>query len=235
MQPASNEQFTNAMIDLVNNMLQSNRLINDMNMLPLPESNINAFGNSIGLNNILQQSIEDAKPVYKNVISDDAKESLETIKYSSDLSCNLCAITQEEFKEGQDIIRLPCGHCFNKVSILEWLETTKAECPTCRYALPSKEIKDYEKISEDSISDDDDDEDVEADVEEEENDLSQNLVYTRIMRRFVTPPAGVFMDRDITRRYLSRNIQYLHNEEDDIELQAMLFQSLSASQDISGN
>ena len=63
----NNEQFTNAMIDLIDNMIHSNRLIRDINMIPFPESNINAFGNSIGLNNILQRSIEDAKPVYKNV------------------------------------------------------------------------------------------------------------------------------------------------------------------------
>ncbi len=238
----NNEQFTNAMIDLIDNMIHSNRLIRDINMVPFPESNINAFGNSIGLNNILQRSIEDAKPVYKNVISDDGKEKLDNLIYSTDLklydlSCNICPITQEEFKDGDEIIKLPCGHYFNKISILEWLENSKAECPVCRHALPSKEIKIMEKNSETStpdVSDDDEDDDVDADVEEE-NDLSQNLIYTRILRRYVAPPPGVFMNNNITRNYLSRNIQYMHNDEDDLELQTILFQSLSASQDVSGN
>ena len=45
----------------------------------------------------------------------------------------------------------------------------------------------------------------------------------------------LFMNNNITRNYLSRNIQYMHNDEDDLELQTILFQSLSASQDVSGN
>ena len=237
MQPA-NEQFTNAVVDLVNNMVQSNRLIRDINSLPFPESNINSFGNSLGLNNVLQESIEDHMSVYKYVITDEAKDSLETISYSSGLSQNFCAITQEEFKEGQEIIRLPCGHCFNKISILEWLETTKAECPSCRHALPHKEVRAIKENDNDDTSSSGSievEEDSDAQVEEEENDLSQNMVYTRILRRFVVPPRSLFLNTNVTRNYLAQNIQYMHNEEDDIELQSMLFQSLAATHDISGN
>ena len=234
----TNEEIANAMIDMIDNMMHSNRLIRDINMVPFPESNINAFGNYIGLNNILQHSIEDAKPVYKNVISDDGKEKLENLIYSSDmnvsdLSCNICPITQEDFKDGDEIVKLPCGHYFNKISILEWLENIKAECPICRHNLPSKEIKLIEKISETTTANMSDEEDTNA-IVEDENDLLQNLIYTQLSRRLIQP-TGAIINNNITHNYLSRNIQYMHNDEDDLELQTMLFQSLYASQDVSGN
>lgn len=243
-----NEEVANAMLGLINSMfrpIRSNTLFHDMNMLPFPESNNNAFGNSIGLNNILQRSIEDAKPVYKNVISDDGKAKLENLIYSSDLnlsnlSCNICPITQDEFKDGDEIIKLPCDHYFNKKSILEWLENSKAECPVCRYKLLSKEIKIEENL-ENSIFDISNanaetnaNEDADA-IVEEENDLSQNLIYTQILRTFVVPPPDAFINNNITRNYLSQNIQYMHNNQDDLELQTILFQSLYDSQDVSGN
>ena len=52
------------------------------------------------------------------------------------------------------------------------------------------------------------------------------MVYTRILRRFVVPPRSLFLNTNVTRNYLTQNIQYMHNEEDDIELQSMLFQKI---------
>ena len=46
-----------------------------------------------------------------------------------------------EFKENEEICKLPCGHIFNKECIHKWLEKEQARCPVCRYELSSKEIK----------------------------------------------------------------------------------------------
>ena len=52
-----------------------------------------------------------------------------------------CPITLIDFKENQDIIKLPCNHCFIPDAILHWLEKEKAECPMCRLKLDHITIK----------------------------------------------------------------------------------------------
>jgi hypothetical protein len=52
-----------------------------------------------------------------------------------------CPITQEAFKEGDDILILPCEHMFSKESIIHWLENEKAICPLCRFELDCVEEK----------------------------------------------------------------------------------------------
>ena len=46
-----------------------------------------------------------------------------------------------DFKEGDKIAKLPCGHIFDAESILKWLKKEDARCPVCRKKLPSKEVK----------------------------------------------------------------------------------------------
>ena len=52
-----------------------------------------------------------------------------------------CPMTLNEFKEGDDIAELPCGHIFERCAILKWLEEENVCCPVCRTELPSKEVK----------------------------------------------------------------------------------------------
>ena len=52
-----------------------------------------------------------------------------------------CSISFIEYKDGDEISKLPCGHIFNKESILKWLLKEQAKCPVCRYKLSSKEVK----------------------------------------------------------------------------------------------
>ena len=229
---SSNNPFTNSIIQLINDMLTSGRVIDDIYRLPFPESSVNAFGNSVGLGNVLQRSISDAKPVYKNVISDEGKEELQSLDFTNDLSCNICPITQEEFKEGENIVKLPCGHYFNRKSILEWLENTKAECPLCRHELPSKEVPDLEEDSSDSDEDTDDEDEPMLPLlpppQTENINAPDNELYSRIMSRFVRPPPDMFSDDDTTRVYLSQNIQHMHNVVDDYDLQVTLLLSLQS-------
>jgi hypothetical protein len=80
--------------------------------------------------------------LYKNVISDEGKASIKKIKYkSNDVFNASCPISLIDFEEDQEVISLPCNHCFLPESIEKWLQEEKAECPVCRLKLKSKEIK----------------------------------------------------------------------------------------------
>ena len=43
----------------------------------------------------------------------------------------LCPISLEEFKDGDDLVELPCKHLFLKDSITTWFKS-KTSCPVCR-------------------------------------------------------------------------------------------------------
>ena len=96
----NNNNFLNILSNLLNNNLQNN--------------NINEL-----LNRTLNQ-----KAVYKKVIDEKGLEQIETIKYNSDEypDDKHCPISFIDFKQGEEINKLPCGHIFHKESICKWLE-----------------------------------------------------------------------------------------------------------------
>ena len=93
---------------------------------------------------ILFNSLYDTHPV-KSVISNEEKANLIPFKYKdckNKEKHSICPIFQEEFKDDDDIIQLPCEHAFFVEPILKWLSNEKAECPVCRYKFESVEISD---------------------------------------------------------------------------------------------
>ena len=100
-------------------------------------------------NNILNQSLYD-KPKYKKVISkEDMDKYLKISKYNVDdkeLINTCCPIFQVDFKNKDDIIKLPCKHCFAPEAISKWLKEEKNECPVCRYEFNYEEIVNKEAI-----------------------------------------------------------------------------------------
>ncbi|KAF8112473.1 hypothetical protein N665_0064s0100 [Sinapis alba] len=50
----------------------------------------------------------------------------------SDMSCTICL---EEFKNGVNVVELPCGHEFDDACIAHWFATDHI-CPLCRFELP---------------------------------------------------------------------------------------------------
>jgi ABC-type antimicrobial peptide transport system permease subunit len=87
---------------------------------------------------------------YKDVISSDGLKLLTRTTYTKNVCSNdNCPISQEDFKEGDEITVLPCKHGFKNGTVEKWLETQRPECPICRYKFDSVEIKnkDYRDIS----------------------------------------------------------------------------------------
>ena len=104
------------------------------------------------ITNLLNRTLNE-KAVYKKVLDEKGLEQIKTIKYSEEKfpDDKHCPISFIDFKQGEHICQLPCGHIFHKDSILQWLEKEQARCPVCRHELSSKEIKN-EDISQNIIS-----------------------------------------------------------------------------------
>ena len=102
------------------------------------------YENAIYENAINLSFVENAK--YKNILSSEGETQLRHLKYKKELNLNEnCPIMTTTFEEDQDIITLPCNHCFEPEAISKWLKEEKAECPVCRFKLLSKEIKELKE------------------------------------------------------------------------------------------
>ena len=64
----------------------------------------------------------------------------------------------EKFNDDDDIIQLPCSHCFHVEPIIHWLTEESCECPVCRYKFDSMEkntrhIESDESVEIDNLDD----------------------------------------------------------------------------------
>jgi len=131
----------NPRIQLLNNLIniiQGNQLNENVSMLPLAGNIVLPQHSQV--RSILQQSLFE-KNLYKNVLSEEGEKEIEKIIYNkNNLDQHSCCISFEDFKEGQEVYKLPCGHIFSD-SIFTWLKEESNKCPVCRYELSHKEIK----------------------------------------------------------------------------------------------
>lgn len=131
--------------NVILNALLGNSVMNDVVLNDVVVTDIDNENNFI--DSIISNTLNDKK-AYKNVISEEGKKSIKIIEYTRDDKFNpSCPITLVDFEEGEKVSVLPCNHCFNTNAIEIWLENEKAECPVCRLALNSKEIKDESNLS----------------------------------------------------------------------------------------
>jgi len=98
-------------------------------------------------NQVIQGSQDTLQPVEKHIITEEAKQelyeyifSITDERFNEEKYNNICPISLEDFRDGDNIIEIPCKHRFIKENILTWLEEQSASCPVCRYELDSKKI-----------------------------------------------------------------------------------------------
>ena len=129
----------------------------------------------------LQSSLYDRNPI-RHVITEQVKNTLIPIKFreANDIENNLkCAILCETFKDDDDIIQLPCNHCFFVEPIMKWLTNDSCECPVCRYKFDSMEKNTREEKEEEEKEEEEEviehiEENIE-DIEEIEEDIEENI------------------------------------------------------------
>lgn len=89
---------------------------------------------------IIERSLYE-QAAFKQVISPIAKELLSSIMFDQNIEEKECPIDIDSFKDGEELLQLPCKHLFRKSSIMNWLENRSAKCPVCRYQLPYIEVR----------------------------------------------------------------------------------------------
>jgi hypothetical protein len=145
MANANDEVIENLFYNIMMNMQEDVIMFNENN-----ENNQFGVGGSV-----INQSLYDSNPI-KMVISEEEKNKLATIKYKDAINKEqntACFIMQDDFQEEDDIIQLPCNHCFTPDSIMHWLTEECAECPVCRHKFDSVE-KRVEPTSQEEEDDD---------------------------------------------------------------------------------
>ena len=117
---------------------------------------------------------------YKKVIADNEFKKLKIEKFNiieaTKKNYNKeCIFTLNEFKENENIIRLPCNHIYNDNEITNWLQKESNTCPICRYEFDYKEINNDEEVDNEEVDNEEVDNE-EQDNEDEDNEERENLI-----------------------------------------------------------
>jgi hypothetical protein len=135
--------YRSQVINMLSSLMGVGNFNSNLATLPL----VNNFTNN-GLNRILTQSLMEKTP-YKKILSKKGNEQLKIVKYNKDIfDQNSCCIMFEDFKEGQDVIQLPCNHIFDCEGIKTWLREESSKCPVCRFELDFEEVKEDDEEEE---------------------------------------------------------------------------------------
>ncbi|KAF4358620.1 hypothetical protein F8388_021118 [Cannabis sativa] len=78
------------------------------------------------LTSFIQQSMR--KPSFELVVDNLTSKAVE------EKTSNICSVCLENFKIGEDMTRLICGHVYHKSCVLEWSHRS-GQCPLCRKEL----------------------------------------------------------------------------------------------------
>lgn len=95
----------------------------------------NFMFSSVRLNRAMHQNVTPfADSASHSGMTDEDIDNLQ--KFTVDESTNLstlgdCGITLDSFKIGDDVIALPCGHCYKADAVRGWLKD-HVTCPICR-------------------------------------------------------------------------------------------------------
>jgi hypothetical protein len=205
-------------IEQPNNNTNLNILLNEL----FPSRNITYTST---FENLLQQSLLNDKSKYKKVISDEGKELLQNMYYdiSNEEFPNIatkCPITQDDFENGQEITKLPCNHYFSKDAILYWLENENNTCPLCKYELPFTEIK----IKNNPENPEQQQDQPQQPQQPQRQPQIHEIRYSPIL---INPFSMLHNRNIIPHSYLHQMIYNENDEDDDLILQQILYNSYS--------
>ena len=112
---------------------------NENIIVPYPSNYYEQLENRL-VNSIINESFYDKNPI-KNIVSEEGIKSIKFSSWNINNPSKTCPIFLTDFKENDEIATLPCGHCFCKEAIMEWLTKENNLCPTCRHPLKFIEKK----------------------------------------------------------------------------------------------
>ena len=182
----NNDNSLNNVFNDINPLLLNTNRNNDIFGININDIFSNLINNTINsqnnLNGILNNSFNNDKSIYKKVLSDKGKTQLKNCLFKdSSKTNNSCPIFHQEFTEEDEIIELPCKHCFVPEAIEKWLNEEQAVCPVCRFELDSKEIKIKKNRNNENNQIDSNDEYIDSDDEDENEDEYEQLMQLAIL------------------------------------------------------
>ena len=80
------------------------------------------------------------KPVTRHTL-----KSLEVTTITKDPTCECCSICQCDYQDGEQEMKLPCGHAFHPDCLTPWLDANDT-CPMCRQPVHIPMTKEYATI-----------------------------------------------------------------------------------------
>jgi len=220
LMPQPNTQYTNYVYPnnggLPPNLTNYSPMFNFSNLPPQDDA----------LTNLLLTTINQ-KNSYKKIISEKGRAQIINKKFETTMKNDKCPIILETFAIGEEVSILPCEHVFNVVAINEWLETGQANCPVCRFALDSKEVKlpTITPASEDEYNSDSDMPPLEDDDEEQAETTPQTTsdlfnIFERLLQlrnQQRNTPSGIINDYDNNRDVQAAILASINEINSDIE------------------
>ena len=138
-----NNNMNNMNMNMMMNWDNFNRNMNNMsnNLNNMFNNMGNFMGNYMGnfVNPVMYGNMQDIGNPVDPVILNNLPENKVHDPSKLDPEKKNCVICLEDFKEGDDIIILPCIHVFHKTCITDWLQSHN-DCPICKFELTRSSV-----------------------------------------------------------------------------------------------
>lgn len=72
--------------------------------------------------------------IVRHGVPEQVQQTLPT--FSATEPAGSCAVCQEDYVQGEELLTLPCAHVYHKQCITTWMNTSKL-CPICKYSISS--------------------------------------------------------------------------------------------------
>ena len=192
----------------------------------------------VGEEEAMANSFNDVNPIRNVIVEDVAKDILKVKRYDeieNREEYKKCPISLEHFKDTDEIVQLPCNHCFFEEPIRQWLMNDSNVCPICRFSFESVEINIHSKENDENDENDENEmetSDTEYIYENNDNEEEKNSYdnynnynnytdYENIAEMILNEENNAFYDYDETMSVTSdssdTSIQNMDNDVDSVD------------------